>query len=355
LSPLALTCLNAGVVTTSPAHEDRKIVVAKDESVTFTATPDSGDVTTTLTIDPSGPSISGSGSSQTATFAAGTEGKSYTCTLSVTHTDGDVTCTDGQEFSYTVYVPKLVEHNPNNSAYPKKLYYLQNPSEPVPSDVEYKKYQLEGVAGLDLGEISWSSNPGILNLIAEQGQEDKVNVKTIGENGTNETEIVAKWKGAEVASAMVKVRTKGEITRDYSSDEYDYTDWIVWVGWNSICGYQVADQFDDGIGNVGINEELSFEDRTDHISPFNWFSGFRRTGNFETLSTGIFPDHYGIHGANLIPYATNKRELPTVSEVLVSSVPQKYRIGSKTTGDGMLFLEHNVVWKRGYAGGNQAP
>jgi len=106
-SQLALTCLNAGVVTTSPAHEDRKIVVAKDESVAFTATPDSGSVTTSLTVDPTGPTISGSGSSQTATFAAGTEGQAYTCTLSVTHTDGDVTCTDGQEFTYTVYVPKI--------------------------------------------------------------------------------------------------------------------------------------------------------------------------------------------------------------------------------------------------------
>lgn len=110
-SQIALTSLNAGVVTTSPLHDDNKIVVAKDESVTFTGTSDSGGaVTTTLTIDPAGPTHEPieESATQSVTFDAGTEGKAYTCTFTVTHKVDDVTCTDAKDFTYTVYVPKIV-------------------------------------------------------------------------------------------------------------------------------------------------------------------------------------------------------------------------------------------------------
>ncbi|MCK9590229.1 MAG: hypothetical protein M0Q93_12825, partial [Terrimicrobiaceae bacterium] len=110
----ALTWLKAGIVTTHPEHENHELVIAKDESVVFEITPDSGDVITALIVTPSGPETTGTGSPLTATFQAGTEGQVYTCTLTVTHTDGDETCTAGKDFIYKVYVPVITLVNVDN-------------------------------------------------------------------------------------------------------------------------------------------------------------------------------------------------------------------------------------------------
>lgn len=73
--------LNAGVVKTYPAHSGRDIVVGADGQVLIWAEGYSGDISSSMSVSPTGPQKSGSGASYTISFPAGTEGRSYTCTF----------------------------------------------------------------------------------------------------------------------------------------------------------------------------------------------------------------------------------------------------------------------------------
>ncbi|NJK92220.1 MAG: hypothetical protein HC904_10545 [Blastochloris sp.] len=103
----------AGRVTTDPAHTDRKMVLGVDDVLTITAEEYGGSVYTQISADDEAAVCSdGDGDVQTVTFGEGCEGKMVTVTLTLTHTyedeeEGEVICTEGQTFTYEIYVPKL--------------------------------------------------------------------------------------------------------------------------------------------------------------------------------------------------------------------------------------------------------
>lgn len=97
----------AGTVTTLPAHKKHKLLVAKDQSVSFTATSESGGTLTTSITAENGATTSGEGATRTVTFGLGTVGKKTQVTFTVTHVVDDAPCTTDRNFVYDVYVPEI--------------------------------------------------------------------------------------------------------------------------------------------------------------------------------------------------------------------------------------------------------
>lgn len=275
-------------------------------------------------------------------FGADAEGEEHTVTLTLT----DVGQANSGTATVNVIVPKIVEA-PRNPQ-PKKLYYLGNPEHPVPSDLEWKDYNVQGISNLNPSSLSFKSEPPILMFVSESNVKETFSVRATASNADEPTKLFLKWNGVDVASTSVKIRTKGEIKPFHELDSYEYTDLIVYVGYNHWRGIQAVDNFDDPMSFVGINEELFYNDRIDNVEN-NWFSAYKVNANEILFAGGTITDRYGVHGGNLIPYPVDKDVFTNIAPNLVSSVSQKYRIGSSTTGEGLLFRKHKILYRRGYA------
>ena len=353
-SQLALTCLNAGVVTTSPEHEDRKIVVAKDESVTFTATPDSGDVTTTLTVDPSGPTISGSGSSQTATFAAGTEGHAYTCTLSVTHTDGDVTCTDGQEFTYTVYVPKLVGSVADAG---EDIWYFEDGQ----GDSTYKINQTVSVAGIPTGKTMVWELKGQSDVVKFANNQETITgtdmnreIHTVGWSNTEDNlhlelsidgNVVATTENDKfTARAPTKITSERQSPLDIHVPGY-------LPGYLQRYVVTIKDKFGNTMNSLPVSETFGSTSWPIDYSGCNW--GSPSAADWTLDSSSQFVDSYGMAFATNASVPTTVQTLDPGAGTKVIHNQQSYKAGgarsAPNTATGFECYDGNAQLCRGKA------
>jgi hypothetical protein len=112
IGTVLLLPLSAGRVTTSPAHKDRKIIVAKNDVVTVSAS-GGGEVTMDVTCE--GAEVGGGGTNWTVTFGESTVGTTKEIVVKISHVVGEDTCTEDKEFNYTVYVPKITSQTVEES------------------------------------------------------------------------------------------------------------------------------------------------------------------------------------------------------------------------------------------------
>ncbi|MCK9588537.1 MAG: hypothetical protein M0Q93_04115 [Terrimicrobiaceae bacterium] len=346
---VSLTGLKAGVVTTSPEHENHEIIIAKDESVTFTATPDSGDVTATLDVDPPGPQVAGSGSTQTATFSAGTEGQAYTCTFAVTHTDGDETCADGQEFTYTVYVPKI-EGVGNTD----EIWWWDGENQASP----YENKRTLQATGLPSNKtITWKLNgqTDVVNFGNNQetitGTDQSREIHTVGYS-SNEYNLYVELEldGKTVASTeddKFTARTVASTPNTHADSNPPPAPYV----WETIYTMTAKDKFGQEVPNIDVCELFNpaaawAQDSSNWIRPGTY-------GNGQTDGAAKFRDFYKPNQSiTLSPTAVSAGSSGSGTPTLHTN--QKYLFGGTSSNPGFNATgqeaeSHTIQFFRGKA------
>jgi len=115
LAAFSANTAKAGEITTTPVHTNQEFVVKKDDTISFTATPDdpnASTVTMTVTADNGATVTTGGANTDIVTFGPSTEGKECTVTVNIDHTKDDgnggtINCTTNKDYTYTVHVPKV--------------------------------------------------------------------------------------------------------------------------------------------------------------------------------------------------------------------------------------------------------
>jgi hypothetical protein len=333
----------AGTVSTDPKDDQHKIIVGKDDDVTFTASPDSGSVTTSLDVTPSGPTTSDQGNSQVATFSAGSEGKEYTCKFHVTHTVGSMTCTNDGIFTYNVIAadPQVSDESKN-----KKWYYFENPSAPEPSDAEVRKFYVKGGIAPQDKDYEWSLDPNI-GEVHEGYPGSTYQYVKIKSTGSGDVKITVKWDGREVGSIDETIRKYGNI--QLISQPWIVDQSINWLtsSMDTNAGYTFTDDQGDPLANIGVNEQLTSP--TSVYAGQNWASS--STPSHEANNTldddGNIIDDYGIwfYSSGATPTMVYWKDSGYTTDVF--SKQQTYHVGSLSSGDGVAVPEHKVFWCRG--------
>jgi len=118
LASILANTTKAGEIQVDPAHTNQEIVVAVDETVTFSAVPDpdnnpgASTIVMTVTADNGATVTTGGPNTDIVTFGSSTEGKKCTVTVNIDHTKDDgnggtINCTTNKDYTYTIYVPKI--------------------------------------------------------------------------------------------------------------------------------------------------------------------------------------------------------------------------------------------------------
>lgn len=237
---------------------------------------------------------------------------------------------DSGELSITVAT--VADQDPN-----KKWFYFENPSSPVPPDIEQKIFTVDAPPP-NGSRYDWSGT-GVLF--------DDVGLNTAGmavtahsQNGGQVTSI-SKWGSEEIGEIVCTVRTPVWVSNGLGPSNWFNDFWS--MGWYQHNSFLIKDSEGDLIAEgIGLNEQFSEKDNLNSWN--NW--GTPNQVNAQTeLGGGV--DQYGI---------TQRVFGPTLSPLpdenngqAVYSIRQKYRIGSSTSGDGQLINDHKLTFHRGYA------
>lgn len=220
----------------------------------------------------------------------------------------------------------------------KKWFYFENPSSPVPTDVEQHICYVDGGFPPQGSRYDWSAQISTFQDHYPGNQGQLVKAKSSGSGGVD---IEVKWGSEELGTLRKVIRTAVWDQNGLGSPVWFNDGWS--MGWYQHNSFVIKDSEGDIIvDDIGLNEQ--FSNRNDLTPNNNWPSP-KQVNATTHLGGGV--DHYGITQRII---AITLDPVPAEGDSQkVFKLKQQYRIGSSSSGDGQFINEHTLIYHRGYA------